>query len=132
MENKMKNKVSLKLLEMLFDDNDDNINVADCKTDHIFSPFIGRKVIIRDHMAGVFCTTLLKLDGEKWIGGESRKIHYWSKAGAVEGISKFGIDLEKSRITAKKEMSCGGSIVQICHCDDEIYEKIMGAPEWKL
>ena len=33
---------------------------------------IGRKVLIRDHKAGLFLTTLKEVDGSQWIGGESR------------------------------------------------------------
>ena len=91
---------------------------------------IGRKVLIRDHKAGLFLTTLKEVDGSQWIGGESRKIHYWSGAGAVEGIAETGIDTLNSRITIKTSMSAGKELIQICPVSEEIHKAIMEAPVW--
>ena len=91
---------------------------------------IGKKVLIRDHKAGLFLTTLVDVDGSQWIGGESRKIHYWAGAGAVEGIAETGIDLLNSRITVKTSMSSGKELIQICPVSDEVYKLIMEAQVW--
>ena len=96
----------------------------------MLSFLIGRKVLIRDHKAGLFLTTLKEVDGSQWIGGESRKIHYWSGAGAVEGIAETGIDTLNSRITIKTSMSAGKELIQICPVSEEIHKAIMEAPVW--
>ena len=111
----------IKLLSL----NDDTKDEED-----ILSEYVGKKVLIRDHMAGVFVTTLTKIKRKEWVGAESRKIHYWSKAGAVEGISKTGIDLNASRVTVATEMSCGKELVQLCLLSDDQYNELMGAKVW--
>lgn len=96
----------------------------------ILSGYIGRKVLIRDNKAGIFITTLEAVDGKEWLGGESRKIHYWESAGAVEGISQTGINLSESRVTITTPMSAGKEMVQMCVVNDDIYEEIMEATPW--
>lgn len=91
---------------------------------------VGKKVLIRDHKAGLFLTTLIEVNKQEWLGGKSRKIHYWEKAGAVEGIAETGIDLKESRITVSTEMSAGKELIQICPVSDKIYDEIMGAAAW--
>jgi len=90
------------------------------KKPDMMADHIGKKVIVRDNMGGVYCTTLVDIDGCKWRGGVSRKIHYWDKAGAVQGISKTSIDLSNSRITVKTEHSHGYQLVEMCICEDDI------------
>lgn len=96
----------------------------------ILARLVGQKVLIRDHKAGLFLTTLEDIRGKEWLGGKSRKIHYWEKAGAVEGIAETGIDLHGSRITVQTAMSAGKELIQICLVSDEIYSQIMGAVAW--
>ena len=102
---------------------------ADIRPD-MLSHLIGKKVLIRDNRAGVFITTLAAVNGKQWRGYESRKIHYWSKAGAVEGIAETGIDLDNSRITVKVPESNGQDLIQICPVSDEIFNTLMGAKAW--
>ena len=83
----------------------------------------------------VFCNMIITgiykaVKGDEWLGGESRKIDYWDRAGAVEGIAETGIDLKNSRITVKTNQSNGKSLVQICLVSDDIYTKIMEASVW--
>lgn len=91
---------------------------------------VGKKVLIRDHMAGVFITTLKEIRGQEWLGGKSRKIHWWEKAGAVQGIAETGIDLEKSRVTIETDISNGKTLVEILPVSDAIYNELMGAKVW--
>jgi len=86
--------------------------------------------LIRDHMAGVFVTTLTAVDGKMWTGAEGRKIHYWEGAGAVEGISAHGIDNKKSRVTAPVPVCNGRELVQLLPLTEDVYKLIMGAPVW--
>lgn len=96
----------------------------------ILSDFVGRKVLIRDNKAGIFVTTLMKIKGSEWLGGESRKIYFWDKAGAVEGISMTGISDSGSRVTVKTPNSNGKDLVQLCPLSDEQFEELMGLSVW--
>ena len=100
------------------------------KDPDMLNHLVGKKVLVRDHKAGLFLTTLVAINKQEWLGGESRKIHYWEKAGAIEGIAETGIDLEKSRITVRTEMAAGKELIQICPVTDRIYNEIMGAIAW--
>lgn len=96
----------------------------------LLAGFIGKKVLIRDHKAGLFMTTLTAIRGKEWTGSKSRKIHYWEKAGAIEGIAETGIDIGKSRITVSTPNSNGKELIQLCPVSDEIYLEIMEATPW--
>ncbi len=104
--------------------------LAQKKEEDLLAYLVGEKVLIRDNRAGVFVTTLDAVNGKQWSGLESRKIHYWEGAGAVEGIAETGIDFHNSRITVQTEQSNGQDLVQICVVSDDIYDQIMGAPVW--
>ena len=103
---------------------------GDAKKPDLLSRYIGKKALIRDNKAGVFITTLEAVAGKEWVGGESRKVHYWEKAGAVEGIAETGIDVDNSRITVTTPASNGKELVQLCPVADEIYKQIMEATPW--
>ena len=49
--------------------------IANEKKPDMLSHLKGKKVLIRDHKAGLFLTTLIDVDGSQWLGGKSRKIH---------------------------------------------------------
>lgn len=91
---------------------------------------IGRNVIVRDNQAGVFVGTLDEIDDKAWTLKEARKIHYWTKAAAVEGLATTGFGAE-SRITPKVEIVIGRDLVQAVLCTEAEYKALMGAKEWK-
>lgn len=93
---------------------------------------IGNKVLIRDHMAGVFFGTLAEFDlkAGTWMLKGARKIHYWVRAGAVEGVAVRGIDQKQSRVTARVDVA-GRSMVQICLMSEEQYAALDACPEWR-
>ncbi len=103
---------------------------SSAKAPDMLSIYIGHKVVIRDDQAGMVLTTLTGIDGLEWTGAESRKIHWWEKAGAIEGIAETGIDLKKSLITVTTPVSNGKHFVQLCPVKDEIYNQIMEATPW--
>jgi len=109
---------------------DKKVEVIENECDDLLHDLIGKKVLIRDDKAGVFITTLTKIRSKEWVGSESRKIYYWEKAGAVEGIAQTGIDLENSLLTVKTPMAAGKNLVQICIVEDEIFDELMGADVW--
>ena len=96
----------------------------------LLAHLIGKKVVVRDNGAGVFVTTLEAVRGKQWRGGESRKIHYWSKAGALEGVAQTAIDFQNSRVTVRTPESNGQDLIQICPISDEIHKELMEAPVW--
>ena len=104
--------------------------IANEKKPDMLAHLKNKKVLIRDHKAGLFLTTLVEVEGSQWLGARSRKIHYWAGAGAMEGIAETGIDLLESRITTETSMSAGKELIQICPVSDEIYEAIMGGAVW--
>lgn len=107
----------------------EDINTKEEERDFL-SEFIGKKVIVRDNMAGVFVTTLVDIKGKQWKGGLSRKIHYWSGAGAVQGISTSAVNESNSRLTVVTEVSNGSSLVEILPISDVIYNTLMEVKVW--
>jgi hypothetical protein len=96
----------------------------------ILAHMVGKKVLIRDNMAGIFITTLENIHGKGWVGGLSRKVFWWERAGAIEGIAVTGLDLEKSKLTIQTTSSAGKDLVQLCPVTDAIYNELMGAKVW--
>lgn len=90
---------------------------------------LNQNVIIRDNMAGVFVGTLTMQDGKTWTARDVRKIHYWTKAAAVEGLATVGFGRD-SRITPIVAEIQGFDAVQICLCTDAEHAALMAAPVW--
>ena len=92
---------------------------------------LGKCVIVRDHMAGVFIGTLSQIDLQKksWVLLNARKIHYWSKAAAVEGLAVVGDNGEGGRITPMVEWVAGCDLVQVLPVTGG--EKLLNAPVWE-
>ena len=89
-----------------------------------------RFVLIRDNMAGVFVGTLIAHSGKSWALASSRKIHYWTKAAAVEGIASFGPG-PGSRVCPLRVPPVGGEeLVQIIDLTAEEAAALMALPVW--
>jgi hypothetical protein len=89
-----------------------------------------RFVIIRDNMAGVFVGTLIAHSGKSWTLTHSRKIYYWTKAAAVEGIASFGPG-PGSRVCPLRVPPVGGEdLVQIIDLTAEEAAALMALPVW--
>jgi hypothetical protein len=89
-------------------------------------------VLIRDNMAGVFFGELADMDlaAGTWTLKLGRKIHYWRRAGAVEGVAVRGIDPLGSRVTAACRVS-GRAMVQVVYLTAEQHAALDAVPEWR-
>lgn len=89
-----------------------------------------RYVLIRDNMAGVFVGLLTAHVGKSWTLTSSRKIHYWTKAAACEGIATFGPG-PGSRVCPLRVPPVGGEdLVQIIDLTIEEHAALMALPVW--
>ena len=52
---------------------------------------IGKKVIVRANLAGVFYGTLVAKEGSEVQLKDARKLYYWSGANAIEQIALEGV-----------------------------------------
>ena len=91
---------------------------------------IGEFVLIRDNMAGVLFGKLMQQDGKMWVLQNARKIHYWAKAAAVEGIVATGVVGDGSRITPSVELVQGFDAVQIIRLPIQEYNLLNAYPVW--
>ena len=102
----------------------------------IFNNLVGKKVIIRDNLAGVYVGTLVEVRTSGVVlGGGPRQIHYWAKGGSVAQIAVGGIGGSDSRVTAPIQAGEGyafqaPNIAQIIAMADIAYERVMEFPAW--
>ena len=89
-----------------------------------------RFVIIRDNMAGVFVGTLVRHEGKSWTLTSSRKVHYWTKAAAVEGIASFGPGPGSRVCPIRVPPVSGEDLVQILDITGTEHDALMGLPVW--
>ena len=91
---------------------------------------LNKLCIVRDNMAGVFVGTLTAYDlaAGTWEMVNARKIHYWVKAAAVEGLAAVG-DGAGGRITPKVGRVAGRALVQIVE-DTGGCQSLMDYPGW--
>lgn len=101
----------------------------------IYERFIGRRVIVRAHMAGTYvgiCTEA-HADGVTLAPGW-RHMHYWSAGGSTAQIAERGIAHEGSRLTtpgsAPKLLAGGAHVVDVCIMTDAAWDQVMACPEW--
>ena len=95
--------------------------------------FIGKIVVVRDHMAGVFVGTLVAFDqnAKTCTLADARHIHYWRKAAAVEGLAARGCHPE-SRITPAVPLVATCNVVQVVLVPEgEAQHFLLSAPEWR-
>jgi len=93
---------------------------------------VSKFVLVRDSMAGVFYGVCESLDltAGTWTLQDARKVHYWTGAGAVEGVVARG-PKSGSRITAKVTRVAGRTLVQIIECTPAERAVLEGLPEWQ-
>lgn len=94
---------------------------------------IGGYVLIRDHMAGVFFGTLTEIDmaNKTWTLEDARKLHFWAKAAAVEGVVARGPDPQRSRCTPAVALVSGATLAQVILCRPAERAVLEALPEWK-
>jgi hypothetical protein len=83
-------------------------------------------------MAGVLFGEMAgEPSGKSCILLNARKIHYWTKAAAVEGIAATGDPGEGSRVTPKVLGNQVFELVQVIILEEEQYNKLKSYPEWR-
>jgi len=94
-------------------------------------PLIGRKVLIRDHRAGVYCGTLTEIDVHAGTAtlSDARQIWYWRGAAACTGIAARGI-VEGSKVCPSVESVTCLDVVQAMPMTDEAWECVRDYAEW--
>lgn len=91
---------------------------------------IGQRVLIRDHMAGVFIGTLDMAAGKSWRLRDCRKIHYWTKAAATEGLAVVGDTGSGGRVCPMLAWEEGHDMVQMQPVTEASYRRLVEAPVW--
>jgi hypothetical protein len=98
---------------------------------------IGQRVLIRDHMAGVYVGTLRALDlGQKtWRLDGARQVHFWAGCAATPGIAARGIAMgykpnEGSHVGPPITI-CGADLVSVIAVSPEAWEALLAYPEWR-
>lgn len=93
--------------------------------------YLNKLVLIRDHMAGILVGTLVGGDlvSGTWTLKNARKVHYWTRAAAAEGLAVTGDMGSGGRITPMVPLVSGRSLVQIIE-DYGGCQKILEAPVW--
>lgn len=91
------------------------------------STMIGQWVVVRDHMAGVYCGRLLWIDGQSWGLEEARQAHYWTGAAATPGLAVRGPG--GGRIGPPSRIE-GHQLVSVMACTPEAVAAWQRQPEW--
>lgn len=94
-------------------------------------PLIGRKVLVRDHRAGVFCGELTQIDVQAGTATltSARQIWYWTGAAATTGIAARGIG-EDSKVCPTVEAVYCRDVVQVMPMTNAAWECVSSYPEW--
>lgn len=93
---------------------------------------IGTKVVLRDHMAGVYMGELVSLDPVSGVTvlKNARQSHYWTGAAATPGLAVRGPKHDGSRIGPTVETIVGRSLVSVMPCTPEAVLQWTSAPVW--
>lgn len=94
--------------------------------------FIGKHVIVRSHMAGVFFAILLAKNGQELTLGNARKFYYFSGANTVEDLADKGaLNIEECKLTVAIDEIMISDYVQILPCTPKAIKQINSIPVWK-
>ena len=96
------------------------------------SDLIGKRVIVRDHMAGTYFATLAAFDpvAKTATLTDARKLHQWYAAGP-DGLAAKGTRYDRSRVcpaVARVEVC---SVVQVLECTEAAAAQLSAAPVWE-
>lgn len=93
---------------------------------------IGKKVIVRSDLAGVFFGTLVEKEMDTVVLENARKLYYWDGACAVEQIALEGVKKpENCQFTVFVKEICIEGVCQTIPCTDESSKCIEGIKSWK-
>ena len=92
---------------------------------------IGKHVIVRSHMAGVFFGILTAKDGQEITLKNARKFFYFAGANTVEDLANQGaLRPNDCKLTSQVDEVVISEYVQIIPCTDAAIEQINTIPSW--
>ena len=95
------------------------------------SNLIGKYVIVRSHLAGIFFGILTNKENDELTLSKARKIFYFSGAYTVEDIAVQGpLNIDKCKITVEVEEIVISKFEQILPCTQESITQIKNIPIW--
>ena len=96
------------------------------------SNLIGKYVIVRSHLAGVFFGILTDKQGEELTLQKARKFYYFSGANTVEDLADKGsIQVSNTKLTVEVSEIVISKFEQILPCTEEAVKQIKSIPVWK-
>lgn len=94
---------------------------------------IGKHVIVRSNMAGVFFGILTEKNGDELTLSKARKFFYFSGANTVEDLATQGaIDVSNNKLTREVSEMIISKFEQILPCTKEAIKQINSIPVWKF
>lgn len=92
---------------------------------------IGKHVIVRSNMAGVFFAILKEKNGNELTLQKARKFYYFSGANTVEDLANKGaLNKDNCKLTVEIEEMVISEFVQILPCSDEAINNIKSISVW--
>ena len=96
------------------------------------SELIGKRVIVRDHMAGTYFATLAAFDPAAKTATlvDARKLHQWFAAGP-DGLAAKGTRYDRSRVCPSVQTVEVCNVVQVLACAEAAVANLSTAPVWE-
>ena len=92
---------------------------------------VGKCVIVRSHLAGVYIGKLEKINGTEIILSHARKCWYWKGAAAVNQLAKDGVKCTaECKFTVCNEIVQIAEYIEILNCTTEAEKSIYAVPVW--
>jgi hypothetical protein len=92
---------------------------------------IGKHVIVRSHMAGVFFAILKEKNGSELTLSKARKFYRWSGANTVEDLADKGSsNVSECKLTIEVDEMVIFGFEQIIPCTDKAIENIKSIKVW--
>lgn len=96
------------------------------------SNLIGKHVIVRSNLAGVFFGILTNKEGDELTLSKARKFYYFSGANTVEDLATTGaLNKENCKMTVEIEEIVISKFEQILPCTKEAIKQNQSIPIWK-
>lgn len=95
------------------------------------STLIGKHVIVRSNLAGVFFGILINKEGDELTLSNARKFYYFSGANTVEDLASQGaLNKENCKLTVEIEEIVISKFEQILPCTTKAISQIKTIPIW--
>jgi len=92
---------------------------------------IGKHVIVRSHMAGVFFGILTNKKGTQLTIQKARKFYYFSGANTVEDLAHQGaLNVSSCKLTVEVEEIVISNFEQLIPCTENAVNQINSIPIW--